>query len=123
MKTVLDVKYLAFAEQGFEYLASPYSHKDPDVMQTRFWCAVETSAELIRDGRNIFSPIAHSHEMGLILGDSCNHDLWLRVDLAMLAKAKKLVVLRLEGWEQSFGVQQEIALAEALHIPIEYIDL
>ncbi len=43
------------------YLASPYSHDDPAVRQERFDAACRAAAELVRQGKTVFRPVAHSH--------------------------------------------------------------
>jgi len=43
------------------YLASPFSHPDPAVREQRFEAACRAAADLIRQGKSIFSPIAHSY--------------------------------------------------------------
>ena len=43
------------------YLASPYSHPDPSVREQRFQNACRIAAELMRSGRIVYSPVAHSH--------------------------------------------------------------
>ena len=43
------------------YLASPYTHHDPEVRLERYRAVCRAAAGLIRQGRVVFSPIAHSH--------------------------------------------------------------
>lgn len=43
------------------YLASPYSHADPAVQRHRYKEAQRATAEMMIEGRVVFSPIAHSH--------------------------------------------------------------
>lgn len=103
------------------YLASNYSHPDPAIRTERYWAAVKKAAELMLAGECVFSPIAHTHEIGLMIGKEVDHDFWMRQDKAMLQHCSKLKVLCLEGWENSRGVAEEIACAHALDIPVEYI--
>ena len=35
---------------------------------------------------------------------------------------KCVLVLKLDGWEESTGVKAEIKIAESLGIPVEYVD-
>ena len=42
------------------YLASPFTHPDPIVRQARLEAACRVAAELTRQGKTVFSPIAHS---------------------------------------------------------------
>jgi len=102
------------------YVASPYSHPDPEVRLARYWAAVKKAAELMKAGNNVFSPISHTHEIGLILGDAVDHDFWLSQDRAILRHCDKLVVLLLPGWSESKGVAEEIAFARVIGIPVGY---
>ena len=102
------------------YLASCYSHADPEVRLTRYLAAVKKAAELMKAGNNVFSPIAHTHEIGLILGDSVDHDFWLAQDKAILRHCDKLIVLLLPGWSESKGVAEEIEFARTIGIPVEF---
>jgi hypothetical protein len=43
------------------YLCSPYTHPDPAVREARYEAACRTAAHLMRSGKIVFSPIAHSH--------------------------------------------------------------
>ena len=101
------------------YLAAPYSSPDIEVRQTRYEMACKATAELLREGKIIFSPIVHSHPL-------TDHGLpgdwafWQKVDTHMLRKSDRLLVLMMPGWKESIGVQAEIALAERLGIGVEY---
>lgn len=106
------------------YLASPYSHPDPAQKIERYRAACTVAGRLMKRGKNVFSPIAHSHvieehfEDGKIEG----HTFWLKQDFAILRHCEKLVVLRLDGWQASKGVAAEVEFAGRLGIPVEYID-
>lgn len=105
------------------YLASPYSHANPIIKHQRFEAACRAAGRLMRQGQCVFSPIAHSHpiEQHFEDGGTEGHDFWLRQDFAILARATKLVVLTLDGWEQSRGVAAELEFAQANSIPFEFL--
>lgn len=107
---------------SFIYLASPYSNKDATVRSIRYWAAVCKAAELMQEGAVVFSPIAHTHAIGMRMNREMDHDFWLRQDLALLQHASALYVLRLEGWLDSVGVNREIRYAVEHGIPVEYVD-
>lgn len=101
------------------YMASPYSHPDSDVMQQRFQEAACHAAKLMREGINVFSPITHTHPIAqydLPKG----WDFWKQYDEKMLAVCDSMIVLKLDGWEQSKGVQAEIEIMGKAGKPIEY---
>ena len=103
------------------YLASPYSHDDPEVRLARYWGAVKKAAELMIAGRCVFSPIAHTHEIGLLIGKPVEHDFWMSQDRAILRHCDVLAVLMLPGWTESKGVREEIEIARKNGIAVEYV--
>jgi nucleoside 2-deoxyribosyltransferase len=102
------------------YLASPYSHPNPNVRQTRFEQACGAAAALIRAGVAVFSPVAHSHPIAHF-GVPTSWEFWAHVDREHLARSDVLAILTLPGWRESIGVTAEIAVARELAIPIVYI--
>ena len=103
-------------------MASPYTHADPAVREQRYRAAVKKAAELMLAGERVFSPIAHTHEIGLLIDRPVDHDFWMQQDFAVLRHCAKVVVLMLPGWMQSAGVGEEIELARKLSIPVEYVE-
>ena len=102
------------------YLASPYSHPDPAVREFRFEAACRAAAELMRSGKSVFSPIVSSHPL-CRYGLPLDWQFWQRHDLTFLTLCNELIVLKLDGWEQSVGVQAEIAAARALGKPVSFL--
>lgn len=102
------------------YLASPYSHPDAAVRQRRFQAACRAAAELIRRGHVVFSPIAHSHAIAQH-GLPVDWGFWEEQDRRLLAACDELWVLMLDGWEDSRGVQAEVAIARKLGKPVGYL--
>ena len=97
------------------YLASPYNHEDPAVREERFLAACRVAAKLMRNEFNVFSPIAHSHPVAVHGGlDAVDHDFWMRRDLPMLRRCGAIMVLCMDGWEQSRGMAREIEEADKL---------
>jgi hypothetical protein len=111
------------------YLASPYSHADPAIMEWRHRATVRAAAHLMQRGDVVFSPIAHSHEVGKHLGkqvggaaDPDTHAFWMSQDLPMLRRATRMVVLMLPGWSTSRGVKEEIEFAENHGLGISFVN-
>jgi len=74
----------------------------------------------------VFSPVSHSHPVCEAVvddetGESQSWGYWERFDRAILAICHKLYVLPLAGWQESVGVQAEIAIAEEMGIPVEIL--
>lgn len=83
---------------SYVYLASPYSHESANIRELRYRTAVQAAAQLMLKGLAVFSPIAHSHDIGLVLDKPVDHDFWMRQDIPLLANATRLIVLTLDGW-------------------------
>lgn len=103
------------------YLASPYSHKDPAVMEWRYRQAVRAAAALMGPQHVVFSPIAHSHEIGKATRTETGHEFWLQQDLPWLDRADELWVLCLDGWAMSRGVAEEMAYARKFDKAIRHV--
>lgn len=108
---------------GLLYLASPYSHPDPAVKERRFRDACRIAGRLMKAGHQVFAPIPHSHSIEQHFEDGQVEGMafWLEQDFAVLQRCSKLVVLMLDGWEQSKGVAAEIAFAQEHGIPFEFM--
>lgn len=106
------------------YLASPYSHPDPEVMRHRCREAQKAAARLMLEGYAVFAPIAQSHGIADYMPESLrrSQDFWLGQDLPLLSRCDALVVLRLPGWEDSLGMKMEISFARAAKIPVIFRD-
>lgn len=104
------------------YLASPYSSPLSEVREQRFNAAVKMVADLMNEGQIVFSPVVHNHPVAE------QHDLpgtweyWEKYCTVFLLYAERIVVLKLDGWETSIGVQAEIKIAEKYGIPITYLE-
>ena len=104
------------------YLATPYSHPESEVMERRFLMVSRVAADLMRDGRHVFSPISHTHPIALAGDLPRGWDYWERYDRLMLGACGKVVVLKQDGWDVSSGVKAEVKLALELGIPVEYME-
>lgn len=104
------------------YLASPYSHPDPQVREERFQAACRAAAELMREGLLVFSPIAQTHPL-TAYGLPTGWDFWERYDLAHVENCSEVRVLKLAGWEESRGVKAEIAIAVRLGKLVTFMEV
>ena len=102
------------------YLASPYSHLDPDIREQRFHAACCAAAKLLRVGHVVISPVVHSHPLAA-QGLPPDWRFWERCDQTLLERCDRLVVLMLDGWHESEGVRAETALAKVRGISIGYL--
>ena len=89
------------------YLASPYTHRESHIRRGRYKAACEIAAKFMEAGEPVFSPISHGHgicEMGV----SVEYETWQKVDERLLRACDLIVVLKLEGWESSRGISEEL---------------
>jgi Domain of unknown function (DUF1937) len=104
------------------YLAAPYSHKDPEVVEARVAHIAKAAARLLLDtGHNIFSPITHSHPLASLAEIPGDWEFWRKIDTDWLERCDDVVVLLLPGWRESVGVTAEIKIAKELGLPIRYM--
>jgi nucleoside 2-deoxyribosyltransferase len=103
------------------YLASPYSHPEESIRQRRYHLACRTAAKLMASDIVVFSPLANTIPAVEFGGLELSHQGFLRLDLPMLRRCDELLLLCLDGWQESIGVQQELGEAIAFHKPITTI--
>ena len=104
------------------YLASPFTHDDPAIRQQRFESACRAAAALICRGKTVFSPIAHSFAI-CRYGVPLDWRFWQQHDQRYLEVCDEVVVLMLDGWRESVGVQAEIAIARKLGKPVTFLSV
>lgn len=108
---------------SYAYLASPYSHPDKKVKEGRYLAACKAAAELMLRGKRVFSPIAHSHPIEVHgMTELMDGTFWMKQDGPLLVHASELIVLMLNGWEESKGVQEEIRICTLINKPISYME-
>ena len=93
------------------YFASCYTHLDPKVMEERATKIMAKTAELIRSGYFVFSPITHSHEMAKRHNLPSTFEYWAAANHSMIDWCDTVMVLKLDGWDESKGVDDEITYA------------
>jgi hypothetical protein len=89
------------------YLMCPYSHSDPKILEQRFEMANKAAVYLMKKGFLVFSPISHSHPIGSCLKNTLDHDFWLKQDRSFIDWADIGVILCIDGWKESKGINME----------------
>jgi hypothetical protein len=106
------------------YLAGPYSHRLARIRHRRYLQLTETSARLLQNGVINFSPITHSHNQQEFLDTfSTGFDDWRANDLSFVSRCEEVWVLMLPGYEESYGVKEELKFAKTNGLPIQYIHI
>ena len=106
----------------YTYLASPYSHDDPAVMEERYELTLACAAWMTKKKWIVFSPIVHCHPMAVRHDLPRDQEFWHGYNAAMLLEAREFSILKLDGWKESDGVRAEHGLAIIQEKPISFID-
>lgn len=107
------------------YICSPYSTPviEGITKEIRYQQVVDIEAELVKEGFITYGPIASSHPMALKHQLGQTYDYWMRRDRALVTTSGGIFVATLEGWENSVGVSDEIALAVRQDKPVYLLEL
>lgn len=92
------------------YLAAPYTHSDPAVMQQRVETANQCLLALTDEGHTTFSPLSYFPMLSPALPEK-SYDFWLEKCLDFVAVSHALVVIPIPGWRESKGVSVEVFTA------------
>ena len=103
------------------YLASPYAHPDPSARHNRYKQACRATAKLMAAGIPVFSPLCNSVPAGELGGLELDHAGYMAIDLPILRRCDEVLIVGLDGWEQSLGVRAELVEAMWLRKPITLI--
>lgn len=104
---------------GFIYLGSPYSLM-PDRNRAARAVGI-AAARLMARGIVVYSPIAHGHYVSRCgkLGDGW--DFWKRQCQPFIDAAAAMIVLKLDGWDISVGLDYEVREFHKVGKPIVFL--
>jgi hypothetical protein len=106
----------------FWYLATPYSKYKGGDLEAAFIEASQQAAILVRAGIPVFSPIAHSHSVAMHGElDPFDHSIWLEADRTFMEAAKGIIVCTMPGWNESYGVAQEVEAFQRMGKPVVFM--
>jgi hypothetical protein len=105
------------------YLASPYSHPDPSVIESRVEQTKQAMYQLLSQGYVIFSPILMLHETCKSYNMPGEAKDWVEFNSVFLSRSDSMFVLCIEGWRQSVGIGHEILEAQLGGVPVHYVDV
>lgn len=116
------VEEAGWAENGpsVVYLACPYTHPDAKVRQDRWLAVSEAAAWLMGHKYVVLSPISMGHPICVMDQGGLGHDFtaWENTSLTMLNAAEVLVVLIIDGVNESAGVRAEMEYARKKGMPV-----
>lgn len=105
------------------YLATTYTKYPPGIEQA-FKDACALCGTLLTRGLFTYSPIAHTHPIAIHAGlDPMDHEIWLPFDRVRMDKADAILVAKMDGWQDSFGIAYEVDVFRSAGKPIYYLDV
>lgn len=104
------------------FISSPYSHSDPNVIEENFIKVTELVVYLTNKGITAISPITYGHTLLKYMNSDNDWETWKDFCLTFLNKSDELWVYKMEGWNRSRGVAEEIEFAVKNNLNIKYID-
>lgn len=123
-REICDLPLEGPVDRPLVYLACPYASgkASPDLRRARFRAANRATAMLMKHGFRVFSPISHSHPIAEAGNLPLHWDYWQDFDRVMLRQCYCVVVLKLDGWDRSSGVQEEVRIAREADLPVFLMD-
>ena len=104
------------------YVGSPYRKFKLGMGQAAKQVA-KITARLTISGLPVYSPIAHGHMLSIYGGihPSAN-ELWEKINSPFMEMSGAIVVAKMDGWEESDGLADEIRQFQAVKKPVFYLD-
>lgn len=103
------------------YLATPYSHDDPEIREKRFLNVTKMAGIIMAKGHIVYSPITQSHLIAKMHDLPVDWEYWKKVDTSFIEWCEELWVFRQPGVDESVGVTEEILIANKLNKPVRMI--
>lgn len=104
------------------YLAAPYNHPEPEVVERRMSMVYAKILTLMNDGHVVVSPLLNDPLVKIgQLPTAWSY--WQRYSETLLSSCERMVVLNLEGWDQSTGIAGEIDFCRKRSIPVEHHEI
>lgn len=108
---------------GMVYVATPYSRYKYG-LGCAAYDACRHAEYLVRElGLSAWSPIVHGHQLSL--WDKLpprDHLLWMKINAPLMEASASCVVVKLEGWQDSRGIAEEVAYFQAAGKPVVEMD-
>jgi len=107
---------------GLAYLAAPYSHPSKEIVAQRMELLEKVDAKLTAAGLFTVTPLSkhyilrHDNKVG------SDWDYWKEYSKVLMRACYCVIVIRMDGWGSSVGVQDEIKLAADRGLKVFYID-
>lgn len=105
------------------YLAGPYKSDDEAVRQKRVeqYAAAVYYFAMSSPNLCLFSPVLHCVSIDNLLKEFHDFSFWAHRDFFMIKKSSAMWVLTIPGWQESYGVAQELEYAESIDREVFYV--
>lgn len=104
------------------YLAGPYSKAEDKNKLMEQVMTVAGKYMIANPGSHVVSPLYMHYALPFTPEMGSDYNFFGDYSRNLLRRCDLLLVVMLDGWDESTGVADEIATAEKLGIPIEYVD-
>lgn len=106
---------------SFWYLASPYSSPNESIREERFKKTENATGWLLERKIWTYSPIVHNHQLAKEHSLPTDAKHWEEYNKAMIESARGVILLFIDGWKESKGVEREVDFCELLKKPICFL--
>ena len=101
------------------FIATPYSHSDPTIVEQRRKTVGNVCARLIEKGVHPISPGLYGLSlMEFKAKEDTSWESWSDLCIAILKKCSAMFIIDVKDWEKSNGVKGELEKALLLDIPV-----
>lgn len=107
----------------FIYLATPYSHPDPDRRILRYQAAEQISKDIALRRIAVYCPIVHWHFAAVNHELPTDHEFWEAQNHPFMIACDEAWFVKLDGWEQSRGMTAEAQFCRGLNVPMKWFNL
>lgn len=103
------------------YVATPYTHANPDVVAQRYDAAMDFVAWLLNNSPTVvpFSPILYCHPMAKVHKLPTDADYWWDFNRTIIDRSEGVYLLKMEGWELSYGIKKELEYCKRQSIHVQ----
>jgi hypothetical protein len=105
------------------FISSPYSHPDDNIREQNYEKVSQIVAEYVSNGVIAISPITYGHTLIKFKNMPNDWQFWNNFCLSLLKRCDELWVLKMDGWNNSKGIAEEIEFAIKNNIRVKYIDI
>ncbi len=104
------------------YVGTAYT-RYPEGIDAAYIEACRVTAELVKAGCPVFSPISHGHGIAIHGGiDPLDFKMWLEFDATMMDRSDAIIVVKMDSWESSSGIAHEIEVFRKAKKPVYFLD-